>query len=211
MVAVGIAGRSGSGKTRIAREIDATLEGVGVLSTDAYYRDLSGLVGREREAVNFDAPSAIGWDLLVRHLSSLAASRAIAVPRYDFATHARVAGGERLAPCELLVLEGLFAHWHPRVRAALDLAVFVDAPEALCLSRRIARDTTQRGRTVASVREQWRRDVAPMFREHVLPARDRADLVVDGAAPPRESARAVIRGLARLRSRGRDPSLHSEK
>ena len=199
MTVIGIAGPSGSGKTRLALELASVLAGTAVLGTDSYYRDLSRLAPPDRDAVNFDAPSALDWDLLVLHLGKLRGGRRVGVPCYDFATHTRPASPEWFEPCETLVLEGLFALWEPRILSMLDLAVFVDAPEDLCLARRIARDTATRGRTAVSVRDQWRHDVAPMFAKHVLPTRERADLALDGTMPPEHSARAI---RERLRSAG---------
>ncbi len=197
MVCIGIAGPSGAGKTLLAREIARTLPGCGVLCLDSFYRDLSLLPPRERDKVNFDAPAAIDWELLTGHVDRLLAGERVAVPRYEFSTHSRVAKPDPLGPCETLVLEGLFALWHPRVRSVLDLAVFLDAPEAVCLDRRIARDTARRGRSEDSVRDQWRRQVAPMYREHVLPNRDRADLVIRGVLPPSDTAQAIMRHVVR--------------
>ena len=206
MVLIGISGLSGSGKTVLAGRLVPLLPACESLSTDAYYRDLSAMAPPERAAINFDAPSALDGDLLVDHLERLAGGGTAPVPRYDFAAHARLAGASRIGPCESLVLEGLFALWHPAVRAMLDLAAFVDAPEETCLQRRIARDTAGRGRTEASVRAQWERDVLPMFRRHVLPLREGAGIVVDGTRPPEESAGRIVR---RLRPAGRGPALPS--
>ncbi len=197
MILVGIAGLSGSGKTHLASHLADLSPGTSVLCTDSYYRDLSGIPASERNAVNFDSPSALDWDLLRSQLSQLAAGLGIAVPRYDFTTHARRRSASWLEPCRALVLEGLFALADPEVFSMLDLAVFVDASEEVCLARRVARDTADRGRSEASVRRQWRRDVIPMFRQHVWPRRAVADLVVDGDGPPEVSARAVLVRLAR--------------
>ena len=195
MQAVAIGGSSGSGKTRLAAEIAALVDGAGVLCTDAYYRDRSGVPCASRAHLNFDVPDALDWDLLDLHLRRLRAGRPVNIPLYDFATHTRAAAGRPFRPCRILLLEGLFALCEPRVREFVDLAVFVDAPEALCLSRRLARDTAMRGRSEASVRHQWHRDVVPMYRRHVLPARAGADLVIDGSRDPLRSARAVLRAL----------------
>lgn len=210
MTVVGIGGPSGSGKTRVARELASVLAGTLVMGADSYYRDRTGLTPGELSAVNFDDPSALDWNLMARDLERLKRGERVGVPRYDFATHSRLATPEWVEPCETLVLEGLFALWEPRVCSLLDLAVFMDAPQDLCLARRIARDTATRGRTEASVREQWCRDVVPMFLEHVLPTRKRADLVLDGAASAERSVLAVqerIRDLAE--SSPAAPSLNS--
>lgn len=191
MQLIGIAGSSGSGKTSVARALESLLPGVGTLCTDSYYNDLSAMDVSARSAVNFDSPDAIDWGLLTRHIRELRSDRSVLVPEYDFATHGRTEELHEFGPWKTVILEGLFALWHPVIRDALDLAVFVDTPEAVCLDRRIARDTRLRGRTEESVREQWQRDVVPMFRLHARPTRAFADLVIDGRKPPRESASAV--------------------
>lgn len=192
MYFIGIAGRSGSGKTRVADEVVRLCPRAGVLATDAYYRDLVQVSAAEREAVNFDAPGALDWELLVTHLVRLHAGASVSVPRYDFASHVRLPQTSLLAPCDVLVLEGLFALFDHRVRELLNLAVFIDVAEEECLRRRIDRDTGSRGRTEASARAQWERDVAPMYARHVAPTKAHADLILDGTAVPTDSARAIL-------------------
>ena len=206
MNVVGIGGASGSGKTRVACELAAASPGSLVLSTDSYYLDQSALDRAELAAFNFDDPEALDWKLMAAHLGQLKAGSGVEVPRYNFATHSRFAAPEWVAPAEILILEGLFALWDPSVRGLVDLAVFLDAPPELCLARRIERDTSERDRTEESVREQWRRDVAPMFARHVLPTRELADVVVDGTAPPARSAELVLARLRRPRDPGRPGS-----
>ncbi len=198
MYCIGIAGRSGSGKTRVATELAHLWPQAGVLATDAYYRDLSHLSAAERGAVNFDAPAALDWELLVADLARLRSGAPARVPRYDFATHTRMPEPAPLAPCEVLIVEGLFALFDRRVRKMLDLAVFIDACEQECLRRRIERDVASRGRTEAFARAQWERHSAPMYERHVFPTKAYADLLLDGTAPPAGSARSVADALARI-------------
>lgn len=195
METVGITGLSGSGKTFLARHLTRLVPSCRRLGTDAYYRDLSGIAEADRMRTNFDDPAALDWDLLVRHLRLLRDGHPVTVPRYDFQTHTRRRTGRLLKPPSLLVLEGVFTLSEPRVRDMLSLGVFVDTSEACCLSRRIGRDRLQRGRTEASVRRQWRRDVLPMYHRHVLPMRSQVDLVVDGRQPADRNAARVLRCL----------------
>ncbi|MXY68430.1 MAG: uridine kinase [Acidobacteriia bacterium] len=196
MYCIGIAGRSGSGKTRVAAELARMWPQARVLGTDAYYRDLSQLSVAERGAVNFDAPAALDWELLVADLTRLRSGASARVPRYDFATHTRMPEPALLAPSDVLILEGLFALFDRRVRGMLDLAVFIDAAEEECLSRRIERDIACRGRTEAFSRAQWKRHSAPMYELHVAPTRAYAELFLDGTAAPVGSARSIAEALA---------------
>jgi uridine kinase len=93
------------------------------------------------------------------------------------------------------------------VRAALDLSIYLDAPEELRLARRIARDVAERGRTAEATRWQFQTTVREAHRAFVEPTRAMADLVLASVAPLErivEIAAAVI--LDRLARRGRDQS-----
>ncbi len=189
---IGIAGASGAGKTTFAKALAAGLPDALLLSMDSYYRDLAHLPPAERAAVNFDHPDAVDWETLLEHMAARSAGRSVSVPRYDFATHTRRTEPQAVLPSASTILEGLFALWHPRLRGILDFAVFVDAPDGVCLQRRLARDTAERGRTPESVRLQWDRHVLPMFRRHTLPTRRHADFIVNGEIPPAGEVRRLF-------------------
>ncbi len=209
MDTIGISGPSGSGKSLLAQVLASLLPGCQVLCTDSYYRDLAGISPARRALVNFDAPSALDWDLFLRHVRRLGEGGEVEAPLYDFATHTRAGASHTVHPCGALVLEGLFALCDPRIRELLDLAVFLDVPEEVCFARRLARDIKRRGRTEASVAAQWRRDVWPMFRRHILPTREHADVVIDGSRPPIESGMAVRDALRGKRALQIPRSIHS--
>ena len=83
MLIIGIAGGSGSGKTTVVREIARRMsphEHVTVIPQDSYYKDQGHLSMEERQALNFDHPDSIDWDLLVKQLRELKAGRAIDQP-----------------------------------------------------------------------------------------------------------------------------------
>ena len=66
---------------------------------------------------------------------------------------------------------------------ALDLSIFLRAPERLRLQRRLARDTAERGRTRESVIRQFVTMVRPAHAEWIEPSQERADLVLSTAGP----------------------------
>ena len=65
-VIIGIAGGSGSGKSRLVKNILKKINDKQVQSieVDAYYKDLSHLKLNEREKNNFDHPNSIDFKLL---------------------------------------------------------------------------------------------------------------------------------------------------
>jgi uridine kinase len=187
---IGITGGTGSGKTMLARGIGARLaaRGVALLDQDSYYQDQSHLALPEREAVNYDEPAAIDHDLLFEHLRELLAGRTIVKPIYCFASHTRSGKGEIIAPKAIIVVEGLFALWDPRIRSLMALKVFVHADADIRFIRRLQRDVLERGRSVQSVVEQYLHTVRPMHRFYVEPTRRYADVVVNNTDNNKDSS-----------------------
>jgi len=198
---IAIVGGSGSGKSWLADRLQAALAPHAVrVSLDDFYHDSSHLSLGRRARRNFDHPRALDWVTLERALTRLRRGQAARVPRYDFATHARQSGDQRVEPRPVVLVEGLLALHHPALRALYDLGVFVTCPPKVRLERRLERDVAARGRVPADVRRQFREQVEPMHVRYVEPQQQWADLVLEppiGAAEVRRVA-AVIRRLAAL-------------
>jgi uridine kinase len=178
-VIVGIAGGSGSGKTTVARAIQARLGAEAIfLDQDAYYRDLGPLPLDERVRTNFDHPDAFDTELMVAHLEALAARRAVDKPTYDFTRHARAAATVRLEPRDVIVVDGILLFADARLRRLFDVKVFVDVADDLRFIRRLQRDVSERGRSVDSVIAQYLATVRPMHLEFVEPSKRHADITV---------------------------------
>ena len=178
---IGIAGGSCSGKTtfacRLAEQLDVPTS---ILPIDAYYRDLSLYTPEERAGWNFDAPEAIEHSLLLRDITCLANGEGIDRPEYDFTRHVRSTVTVHVEPSDYILLEGLFALYWESVRELLQTKLFIDVPDALSLSRRMERDVRERGRTEASVLQQYEETVRPMYLQYCASTRPYADLVLLG-------------------------------
>lgn len=176
---VAITGGSGAGKTWLADRLHLLLGNkTGRLSQDSFYRDWSHLPPATRDQVNFDHPDALDWTLFAEALKNLRQGRAVRLPIYDFGTHRRLPEGEMLPPRPLMIVDGLWLLHRPEVRHQFELSVYFHCTEEERLRRRIERDTVNRGRTVASVEEQFRATVAPMHRQFVSPQAAHADLLL---------------------------------
>ncbi len=177
---IGVAGGTGSGKTTIARKLaNAVPEGAcTMIEHDAYYRDRGELSPEERAAINYDHPSALESELLATHLEILRSGRAVDVPVYDFVTHTRSPKTRRVEPTPVIIVEGILVFVEAAVRDQLDLKIFVDTDADIRVFRRIRRDIEQRGRTFASVRDQYYQFVRPMHLEFVEPSKRWADLII---------------------------------
>lgn len=194
--AIAVAGMSGSGKTTLAEGVARAL-GAGLLRTDDYYRPLDALGYAARCEVNFDHPDAVDGGLLAHQLRLLLGGEAVDVPEYDFTRHTRGARTRRVEATEFVVVEGIFALAYPEVVGQCAVRAFVDADEATCLGRRVARDVAERGRTPGEVVSRFEGHAAPMFRRHVLPSRTLATVTVSGERDPLGGVAAVLAALGR--------------
>jgi len=179
-IIIGIAGGTGSGKTTVANVI---LERVGagriaLLAHDAYYRDLRDLPRGQREMINFDHPDSLETELLVRHLEALRRGEAIEVPIYDFTTHARTNLTRRVEAQLVILVEGILVFAERDLRQLFDVKIFVDTDPDVRFIRRLQRDLEERGRTVASVIQQYQMTVRPMHLEFVEPSKRYADVII---------------------------------
>ncbi len=209
---IGVAGLSGSGKTALAHQVASRLEGQSIAITlDSYYHPQSDLPLAARANLNYDHPDSLDWPLLHQHLSELARGESIDEPVYRFDLHTRATDTRRLHAAPFVILEGILALHRPEIRDLLDLKVFVVTDPAECLRRRLERDIAERGRTHASVIEQYDATVWPMAVEYVLPTRAFADVVVSGENPIEHAVDQVLRLIRPAAAAAQAGSLYFEE
>jgi uridine kinase len=176
---IGVVGGSGSGKTTVARSIyDMPGMDAAFLDQDAYYRDLSHLPLEERKRVNFDHPDAFDTELLVAHLDALARGAAIEKPTYDYAAYTRADRTERIESRDVVLVDGILLFADARLRALIDIKIYVDVAEDVRFIRRLQRDTETRGRSMDEVIRQYLATVRPMHLEFVEPSKRYADIII---------------------------------
>jgi uridine kinase len=180
MILIGIAGGSGSGKTRFAEALAMALNPslCTLVPQDAYYIDRAHVPPEERRLINFDKPSAIDFTLLYDHIFSLKRGMLVERPVYSYASSTRERETVGLRPLPYLILEGLFALNDPRIRQLLNLKIFLDVPYSQRYIRTCHRDIRERGKTAEEVKERFENVVEPMHRLFVEPERQFANLVI---------------------------------
>ena len=196
---IAIAGASCAGKTTLAQGLVQTLPSAVHFPLDAYYADLSNLLPEQRVHYNFDCPDALDYDLLHADLQALANGQPIRAPVYDFRTHTRQPVTRTITPPKYLLIEGLFALSFPTLRALCSYRIYVDIDSITSLERRIRRDSIERDRPEASVRQQFTRQVGPMAQRYIVPTRSHADCIVSGAQDPSKLCAQIQRACSHLK------------
>lgn len=179
-IIIGIAGGTGSGKTTIAKNI-AKAYGRGEvlrLDLDSYYRDFSDKSFKERAKLNFDHPSTLEIDLLVTHIKALCEGKTVEIPIYNFATHSRSPDTRVAEPHHVIIVEGIMALYFQELTELMDVKLFVETPSDIRFIRRLNRDIVERGRSVDSVFEQYKKTVRPMHYQFVEPNKYLADIII---------------------------------
>jgi uridine kinase len=180
MLIIGIAGGSGSGKSTVVNKIASSLSAgsVAIISQDAYYKDNGHLTPEEKREINFDHPSAIEFNMLIKHLDQLKSGQPIEMPIYSYLTCARSKETITILPKGVIIVEGILILNSPRLRDRMDIKIFVDADSDDRLIRIIRRDIIERGRTYDQVLDHYEDFVKPMHMQFIEPTKRYADLIV---------------------------------
>ncbi len=179
-ILIGIAGGSGSGKTRLANELQAEVgpDRVSIIPFDAYYKDLRKLSFDDRQAVNFDHPDSLDADLFGYQLDGLLEGLDVAIPVYDFSQHQRADDLDIRPASEIIIAEGILLFAFPELAERFDFKIFRECSEETRFARRLERDINERGRSEENIRAQFEASVAPMHDKYVEPTKSLADRVV---------------------------------
>ena len=182
---IGIAGGSGSGKSTFARRLTERFsDSVALVSCDNYYRAHDDIPLEERRKLNYDAPEALEFDLMVSHLRALKRGEAVDCPVYDFALHNRSDKILRIDPKPVIIVDGILILSDPALRETFDLRIYVEADADERILRRARRDMEVRGRHIDDIMEQYLTTVKPMHETYVEPSKKHADLILNGGMNP---------------------------
>ena len=196
---IGIAGGSGSGKTTLAGKLVEQCAKIGItgqiFSLDNYYQPLDHLSFDKRKSYNFDHPDAIDAALAVKQLHDLCAGKVIEQPVYDFKQHTREKEPTVCKPTQLIVLEGLYTLYFPKLLAQCDYKIFVSTGMVTAVLRRVQRDINERGREIEGTKHQVLATVLPMYETYVKPTQKNAHFSInwEGEEIPGKATEGLVR------------------
>jgi len=178
---IGITGGSGSGKTSFIRKLREGFsdEELTVISQDDYYRPRELQQKDENGIINFDLPKAIDRKAFIRDVKKLMDGKKVRRKEYTFNNEKANPKYLIFKPAKIIVVEGLFVFHYKKMRAIMDLTVFLSAMENLKLIRRIKRDRLERNYPLEDVLYRYENHVLPAFLKYIEPYVDSADIVVN--------------------------------
>lgn len=189
---IGIAGGSGSGKSTFAARIkEAFPTQVSLVSCDNYYLPHDDLPLEERAHLNYDAPEALEFELMVKHLEQFKNGQAALCPVYDFTQHTRSDKVTEIKPRPIILIDGILIFHDESLRNCMDLKIYVETDADERILRRARRDMQERGRDLDSVIDQYLSTVKPMHNTYVKPTKVFADIILNGGK--NEQAFALVK------------------
>ncbi|MBR7117511.1 MAG: uridine kinase [Clostridia bacterium] len=178
---IGIAGGSGSGKSTFAKKLcEIFSDRVALVSCDNYYLPHGELTLEERRHLNYDAPEAFEFSLMVEQILALKRGEAVDCPVYDFTKHTRSDKVVRIEPKPIIIIDGILIFSKPELRRIMDMKIYVECDADERILRRVRRDTRERGREIDDIIEQYLATVKPMHNAHVEPTKAFADIIING-------------------------------
>lgn len=178
---IGIAGGSGSGKSTFAERLrEAFPDSISLISCDNYYLPHDDIPLEERALLNYDAPEALEFSLMVRHLEALKNGQPALCPVYDFTRHTRSDRVTQISPRPIILIDGILIFHDPALRDCMDLKIYVETDADERILRRARRDMLERGRDLDSVIHQYLTTVKPMHNTYVNPTKSFADIILNG-------------------------------
>ena len=179
IMAIGIAGGTGSGKTTITRLLSERFgKDVSVIYYDNYYKAHDDLTYDERAKINYDCPDAFDTELFLEDVAKLKRAEDVLCPVYDYTVHNRSNQTLLIKSAPVILLEGILLLSDERIRDLLDIKIFVDTDADVRILRRIMRDVKERKRSLESVVEQYLTTVKPMHEMYVEPSKRYANIII---------------------------------
>lgn len=194
----GISGISGSGKTYIIQRLCEKLGTNAVLlSFDDYYRPLHEQEKDSQGQTNFDLPNALYHQKFAQDLSALSTGHALQLKKYNFELENAPEKTEWLNPAPIVFAEGLYVFHLPHIDDLLNMRIMVEADMALTLERRLHRDETERGIPRDRSLYQWHNHVLPSYKEHILPYRNRCDIVLQNNGGVEDNIELLLQSISK--------------
>jgi len=131
----------------------------------------------------------------LEHLNDLIAGKRVEKEQYQFELENPASKTLTIEPAPVIMAEGLFIFEIKPIRELLDLKVFLSSDEAVCLNRRLKRDTEERGITKERSSYQWTKHVMPAYEKYILPYKPSCELKYHNEGTPSDNLNHLTKTL----------------
>lgn len=206
---IGVAGGTASGKSSVCAKImqqlgqddvDHKQRQVVIINQDTFYRPLTEEENTKalKGEFNFDHPDAFDYEFMVNTLKDLVAGNEVKLPQYNYKTNAREEKWHTVYPADVVLFEGILVFYFKELRDMYHMKLFVDTDPDTRLSRRVLRDTKERGRDIENILHQYTTLVKPAFEEFCLPTKKYADVIIPRGADNTVAIDLIVQHIQEL-------------
>jgi uridine kinase/cytidine deaminase len=173
-----------AGKSTLAEVMHKTLSGrIVVFPVDRYFKSYGDIPADPLGRPDYDRPEAIYLQRAAQDVKTLLAGGRIELPKHVMDGPTTFDSGEflQLGPDDVVIVDSIFAshrYFLEAVKGHQALNVYLAAPAAIRLARRLKRDKTERGISVENNLKGWSH-LLVNERNNILPLREQADVVVN--------------------------------
>ncbi len=178
---IGICGGSGSGKTCFVRDLRDKVKDLEVsfISLDNYYFPREQQKTDDQGIKNFDLPESIDAQSLEKDIKDLISGNPITTQEYTFNNEKKESRSLVIDPSQIIVVEGLFIYHYEKIKDLFDLKLYIEADEAIKVSRRIKRDRIERNYPLEDVLYRYENHVLPSYNQYIEIYKKEAHLIIN--------------------------------
>ena len=173
-----------AGKSTLAEALHNSLDGrIVVFPVDLYFRSSGEIPVDPQGRPDYDRPEALYLQRAAQDVKTLLEGGRIELPKHVMDGPTTFDSGEflQLGPDDVVIVDSIFASHRYFLQAAQGhqlLNVYLAAPAAIRLARRLKRDKSERGISVEKNLKGWSH-LLVNERDNILPLREKADVVVN--------------------------------
>ncbi len=187
---IGICGPSGSGKSTLARLLSKDLD-ANLINLDNYFLLDPPVKKYEHNEANWELPENLDWTLIKHDVRGLLNGTKSTITKMNWDD--LVYDKENVAHKDTLVIEGFLLLHDEELRSLLDLAVYIDIPDAVGVERRLIRTG------IPERRERYEKITFPEYASRRSIFEGRADLVLNGEHPVPDNLERILLKVAEIK------------
>lgn len=206
---IGVAGGTASGKSSVCDKImsqlgqddmDRKQRKVAIINQDSFYKTLNEEEKKKalKGEFNFDHPDAFDWERIKNTMNEVIKGRKVMIPGYNYVENKSDESCHPVYPAEVVLFEGILAFADKELRDKFHMKLFVDTDPDTRLSRRVLRDTRERGRDIEQILHQYTTLVKPAFEEFCLPTKKYADVIIPRGADNTVAIDLIVQHIQEL-------------
>jgi len=206
---IGVAGGTASGKSTVCAkimeqlgqtEVDRRQRQVAIINQDSFYKALNDTEKEQanKGQFNFDHPEAFDYTEMMNTMQNVVQGKTVEIPSYDYVSNSKKESNQAVYPADVVLFEGILVFYWPELRDKFHMKLFVDTDPDTRLSRRVLRDTKERGRDLDQILNQYTTLVKPAFEEFCLPTKKYADVIIPRGADNTVAIDLIVQHIQEL-------------